>query len=196
MQTFSPQRIDQTVRDVTTPWLSASECQNQLNLFDDNSQYEMLQNLELATRMAIEDYLGMAIFAQTVKAYYSANVSGTQIALSLPPASVQSTVSTVEFYDLTNTLTTLAGGNYFYDATAFKVVATLPTNINTGVVSPVVVTYSQAANTMAKYPVIKQAGLLLLTHLYNNRSETVTGGMNKIPNGLDALLRPYKPLVM
>jgi hypothetical protein len=49
---------------------------------------------------------------------------------------------------------------------------------------------------MAKYPVIKQAGLLLLTHLYNNRSDTVTGSLNKIPYGIDALLRPYKPLVM
>jgi len=36
----------------------------------------------------------------------------------------------------------------------------------------------------------------LFTHLYNNRSETTSGGLQRIPLGVDALLRPYKPLVM
>ena len=62
--------------------------------------------------------------------------------------------------------------------------------------SPLIVEYTQNANFLQAYPVIKQAGLLLLTHLYNNRSETTSGGLQRIPIGIDALLRPYKPLVM
>jgi hypothetical protein len=37
---------------------------------------------------------------------------------------------------------------------------------------------------------------LLLTHLYNNRAETTLSKLQNIPYGVDALLRPYKPLVM
>jgi hypothetical protein len=44
--------------------------------------------------------------------------------------------------------------------------------------------------------VIQQAGLLLLTHLYNNRSNTFNGKLDEIPFGVAQLLRPYKPLVM
>ena len=58
------------------------------------------------------------------------------------------------------------------------------------------VQYTLGASPLAQYPVIKQAGLLLLTHLYNNRSDTIAGALNKIPYGVDQLLRPYKPLVL
>jgi hypothetical protein len=44
--------------------------------------------------------------------------------------------------------------------------------------------------------VIKQAGLMMLTHLYNNRSTTSEASLKEIPLGVAALLRPYKPLVM
>ena len=57
------------------------------------------------------------------------------------------------------------------------------------------VTYTTNASPLAQYPVIQQAGLLMLTHLYNNRSDTVMGNMTKIPFGVEQLLRPYKPLV-
>jgi hypothetical protein len=44
--------------------------------------------------------------------------------------------------------------------------------------------------------VIKQAALLLYTHLYNNRSNTTAVNLRDIPFGFNQLLRPYKPLVM
>jgi len=62
--------------------------------------------------------------------------------------------------------------------------------------SPVVCEYTVEASPLAAYPVIKQAGLLLLTHLYNNRSNSTEGMLRDIPFGVTALLRPYKPLVM
>ena len=62
--------------------------------------------------------------------------------------------------------------------------------------NPIIVTYQTNSSPYAQYPVIKQAGLLLLTHLYNNRSNTTEGILHEIPYGVAALLRPYKPLVM
>jgi hypothetical protein len=62
--------------------------------------------------------------------------------------------------------------------------------------APIVIDYSTVASPLASYPVIKQAGLLLLTHLYNNRSDTTETKLKTIPFGIEALLRPYKPLIM
>jgi hypothetical protein len=56
-------QFEQVGRDVTTPWLTLDQITNQLNLFDDESQDTYLTGLEVAVRMAIEDFLGMAIFA-------------------------------------------------------------------------------------------------------------------------------------
>ena len=62
--------------------------------------------------------------------------------------------------------------------------------------NPIVITWKTNANPIAQYPVIKQAGLLLFTHLYNNRSNSVERALSEIPYGVDMLLRPYKTLVM
>ena len=62
--------------------------------------------------------------------------------------------------------------------------------------NPIVCTYTTNSSPLAQYPVIQQAGLLLLTHLYNNRSNTFNGKLDEIPFGVAQLLRPYKPLVM
>ena len=58
------------------------------------------------------------------------------------------------------------------------------------------VTYTTNANFYAQYPNIKLAGLLLFTHLYNNRSDTTKDSLKNLPFGVAQLLRPYKPLVM
>ncbi len=74
----------------------------------------------------------------------------------------------------------------------------LPNTLNQQVANPVVVTYTQNRSPIANYPVVKQAGLLLFTHLYNNRSTVgdTVGIKAEIPFGTQALLRPYKTLVM
>jgi hypothetical protein len=62
--------------------------------------------------------------------------------------------------------------------------------------NPIVITWQTNSSPLGEYPVIKQAGLLLLTHLYNNRSNTIAGGLSDIPFGVAQLLRLYKPLVL
>ena len=204
---FSYEKIEQVKRDIQTEWLTLDEITQQLNLFQDESQDTYLQSLELATRFAIEDYLGMSIFPITWKVYYGATngMTGTQSAFDLPEVSQanQNTagvvINSVSYYSGGNppVLMTLDKTLYFYDPTGNKVlVSSIPNNISEWMTNPVVIQYTTNASPLAQYPVIKQAGLLLLTHLYNNRSNSFQGSLNNIPFGVDQLLRAYKPLVM
>jgi hypothetical protein len=204
---YSYEKVEQTARDLSTAWLTLGEITQQLNLFDDESQDTYLSSLELAVRMAVEDFLGMSIFPITYKAYYGAtNTTGTQMCLDLPAVSQNNqgttgvVINSVAYYN-GNTppvLTTIPSTDYFYDPSGNKVIVSqgLPNSVNTVMTSPIVVTYQTNSSPYAQYPVIKQAGLLLLTHLYNNRSNTTEGILHEIPFGVAALLRPYKPLVM
>lgn len=200
---FSYEKVIQLDRDITTSWLTLDEITQQLNLFQDESQDSFLVNLEVATRMAIEDYLGMSIFPITWRVYYgNSSVISTQVFLDLPEITQGDngvTIDAVSYYnDATPpVLTNLSRSSYFYDPTGNKVVVTsFPSDINVYMTNPLVVTYTTGANFYAQYPNIKQAGLLLLTHLYNNRSNTTIETLKTLPYGVDQLLRPYKPLVM
>lgn len=200
---FSYEKVIQLDRDITTGWLTLDEITQQLNLFQDESQDGFLTNLEVATRMAIEDYLGMSIFPITWRAYYgNSSTLSTQVFLDLPEVTQGDggvTIDAVSYYNEANppVLIDLASTSYFYDPTGNKVVVTsFPSDINVFMSNPLVVTYTTGANFYAQYPNIKQAGLLLLTHLYNNRSNTTVETLKTLPYGVDQLLRPYKPLVM
>lgn len=204
---FNYAKTEQISRDIATPWLSLDEITNQLNLFGDESQDTYLQGLEVATRMAIEDYLGLAVMPTSYRVWYdSASLNGTPLTLDLPevsqnfnPSQPGVVINAVKYWNDNNPpqLITVAADQYYYDPSGNKVViATLPTNLNSSMTSPVYCEYTAVANVIATYPVIKLAGLLLLTHLYNNRSDTTGPIQHNIPWGVQVLLRPYKPLVM
>lgn len=204
---FNYAKVEQTNRDVSTNWLTANEITEHLNLFDDESQDSYLLSLELAVRMAIEDYLGMPIFATSYKVYYGGeSLASAPASLDLPEVSQGSqvtpqavTINSVAYWNdsTPSVLTVIDPSQYYYDNSGNKiVVAGLPTDINTAMTAPIVVQYTLAANPLATYPVIKQAGLLLLTHLYNNRANATETKLKDIPFGVTTLLRPYKPLVM
>jgi len=109
------------------------------------------------------------------------------------------TISNVSYYD-SNTppvLTVVDPENYLYDVTGNRVVVTgIPTQVSSILTNPIQVTWVVNTSYYAQYPNIKQAGLLLLTHLYNNRSNTTIENLKDLPFGVAQLLRPYKPLVM
>lgn len=199
---FNYEKIEQVSRDLATSWLTLDEITNQLNLFEDESQDPYLQGLELAVRMHIEDYLGMPIFPITYRVYYGVSSQyNMPLNLDLPEVSQGGlTVNSVKYYngDTPSVLVTLSASDYYYDVTGNKVILNkgVPSNVSTNRTSPIVVEYTVQPSIIAQYPVIKQAGLLLLTHLYNNRSDTTSSMLFKIPFGVEVLLRPYKPLVM
>ena len=204
---FNYAKTEQINRDIATPWLTLEEITNQLNLFGDDSQNTYLSSLELAVRMAIEDFLGLSITSTSYRVWYNAaSLYGTPLTLDLPAVSQNQdpelsgvTVDAVKYWDDNNPpeLHTLAVDQYYYDNSGNKIVlANLPTNLNSSMTSPVYCEYTTAPNPIGNYPVVKQAGLLLFTHLYNNRSETTGPIQHNIPWGVQVLLRPYKPLVM
>jgi len=205
---FNYDKVEQINRALTTGWLSLEEITQQLNLFGDESQDSYLEGLELAVRMHIEDYLGMPIFPISYRVYYGvSSIYASPVCLDLPQVSYRDSnntgsvvINSVKYYNNANpvALITLASTNYSYDPTGNKLILPngTPQEINMNVTSPIVVEYTVNPNFLQAYPVIKQAALLLLTHLYNNRAETTLTKLQNIPYGVDALLRPYKPLVM
>lgn len=205
---FNYDKFEQINRALTTGWLTLEEITQQLNLFGDESQDTYLEGLELAVRMHIEDYLGMPIFPVSYRVYYGiSSIYASPVCLDLPQVSYTDSansgsvvINSVKYYNNANpvTITTLASTNYSYDPTGNKIILPggMPSNVNTVITSPLVVEYTVNPNFLQAYPVVKQAALLLLTHLYNNRSETTLSKLQNIPYGVDALLRPYKPLVM
>jgi hypothetical protein len=204
---FNYVKVEQIDRDSVTAWLTLDEITQQLNLFQDESQDTYLSSLELATRQAIEDYLGMSIFPVSYRVWYgSESLVASPISLDLPevsqnfyPNQAAVTIDSVGFWNdaFPPVFVTLANTNYYYDASGNKVIVNnLPTDVNTVMTAPIVVDYTTVSNPLSAYPVIKQAGLLLLTHLYNNRSNSTEVQLKDIPFGVTTLLRSYKPLVM
>lgn len=198
-------KFEQVGRDVATPWLTLEQITQQLNLFDDESQDSYLTGLEVAVRMAIEDFLGMAIFATQWRVYYTNfGLYNTAVYLDLPETTPRNgttagvTINLIEVYGNSNIVPDVVDPTgYSYDPTGNRVILNSVINeVSQEIANPIVVTYTQNASVMANYPVIQQAGLLLLTHLYNNRSDTTETQLKQIPFGVQALLRPYKPLVM
>jgi hypothetical protein len=199
---FNYVKIEQVARDYVTQWLTLDEITQQLNLFQDESQDSYLSSLEVATRFAIEDYLGMAVFPTQYRVYYAnPGLSSAAIYLDLPEVSQGrngAVINSVGLWtDLPPVLTFLPTNTYWYDSTGNRVIIqSLPNTVNQYNANPLEVLYTIPSNPIMQYPVIKQAGLLLLTHLYNNRSNTTEVALKSIPFGVDALLRSYKPLVM
>jgi hypothetical protein len=166
-----------------------------------------LSALELATRQAIEDYLGMSIFPVSYRVFYgSESLVASPISLDLPevsqnfyPSQPGVSIDTVGYWNdaFPPVFTALTSSSYYYDPSGNKVIVNnLPTNINTVMTAPINVLYTTVSNPLSAYPVIKQAGLLLLTHLYNNRANATETRLKDIPFGVTTLLRSYKPLVM
>ena len=204
---FNYVKFEQIDRDSVTPWLTLDEITQQLNLFQDESQDTYLSSLELATRQAIEDYLGMSIFPVSYRVWYGTeSLVASPISFDLPevsqnfyPNQAAVTIDSVGFWNdaFPPVFITLANTNYYYDASGNKVIVNnLPTDVNTVMTAPIVVDYTTVSNPLSAYPVIKQAGLLLLTHLYNNRANATETKLKDIPFGVTTLLRPYKPLIM
>jgi hypothetical protein len=204
---FNYEKVEQINRDNVTAWLTLEQLTQQINLYDDESQDAYVQSLELATRQAIEDFLGLSIFPVSYRVWYNASsLYGTPLTLDLPevsqniaPSLEGVTINAVKYWTqaAVPVLNTVNPSQYYYDPSGNKVVlASLPSNLNVAMTSPVFCEYTTTANPIAAYPVIKQAGLLLFVHLYNNRSNTTEISLKEIPFGVATLLRPYKPLVM
>ena len=187
-------------RDSTTEWLTDAEMLNQLNMFGDTSQITLLKQYDLAVRSHIENYLGAAIFEQSWTAWYgSGSDDASPMYLDIPttprPAASALTVNNVKAYS-TSGLVTIDPSGYSYDLTGNCVILTTLPSLNRTIANPIQVSFTVSQSPVVSDPVVLQAGLMLLTHFYNNRSAFTDKQQYAVPMGFDTLLRPYKPLVM
>lgn len=193
---FNYQKVAVIDRDVVTPWLTLAELRQQINLFDDTSQDTFLRGLETAVRRHIENYLGVDFIASTYQAFYSADSIFSPAVFDIPVAG-DIKIDYLGYWNLDNVLTTVDSSKYYFDETGNKVIAsTIPDNISNDRTNPIIIQYTTIPSNCMDDPVVIQAGLLLFTHLYNNRSNTTESNLRNIPFGFDTLLRSAKPLVM
>lgn len=197
-------KLINTSRDTTSEWIPLDELRDQLNIYGDTSQDAYIQQLELAARFYIEDYLGKPIFQQTYTLYYSNNVIvQPTVQLDVPQSDTHTlTITEVGFYNQTTPVPDveiLDPSAYYLDPTGSKIVLTsIASEISTTITNPVYAKIRIEEDVVSTYPTVIHAGKLLVVHLYNNRDtigDTV-GEKAEIPFGIKTLLRPYKDLVM
>ena len=197
-QPFNWYSIKETQRDLANEWLPLTTIRAHLNLYGDTSQDTLLEQYELAARQYIEDYLGKSIFSKSYQANYGLIVFQDPItALDIPNAYDNVSIDNVQFWDENGMQQTLTTSQYLFDDVGAKVVIkSFGTTIDPNRTAPISVQFTVDANAIANYATVEQAGLLLITHFYNNRSMTGEKVMTQIPYGFETLLRPYREIVM
>jgi uncharacterized phiE125 gp8 family phage protein len=109
------------------------------------------------------------------------------------------TVSSIKYYDITNTAATMASGDYYVDDVSQPARIVLADGkswpnpspslrtVNAGVVR-FDVGYTDAPGAL------KQAMMMLIAHWYQNREQVVTGmsQVASVPYGFDELIAPYR----
>ena len=197
-QPFNWYSLKELERDLTTEWLDLAIVRAHLNLYDDTSQDDLLTEYELATRQYIEDYLGKSIFARGYQTNYGLNVFQDPVtALDIPNAYQNVTISQVAFWDENGANQIVPTANFLYDDVGAKVVIqSFGTSVDPNRTAPISVQFTVDVNPIATYATVKQAGLLLITHFYNNRSMTAEKTMTQVPFAFDTLLRPYREIVL
>ena len=197
-QPFNWYSLRELERDLTSEWLDLAIVRAHLNLYDDTSQDDLLTEYELATRQYIEDYLGKSIFSKGYQTNYGLNVFQDPItALDLPNAYQNVTISQVAFWNQNGTQQIVPTSGFTYDDIGAKVVIqSFGTSVDPNRTAPISVQFTVDENPIATYATVKQAGLLLITHFYNNRSMTSEKSMSQIPFAFDTLLRPYREIVL
>lgn len=152
----------------------------------------LISALIQAAREHVEAATGRALVTQTLEATWDA----WDAALTLPRAPVQS-VSSVTYVDAAGATQTLAGASYRL-APAGLVWAVTPAYgeewpaarpVPGAIAVRFVAGYGLAAAVPAP---LRQAMLLLVSHLYENRNAATERAMTEMPFAVSALVAPYR----
>lgn len=156
---------------------------------DGTSEDEYIATLITAARQWVERYTSRGLITQTIKEYYDRFPPvGERLTLTV---GVVASVTTVKYY-LSTTLTDWTDINYIVDNTgdqaniseALNIIWPIP-DYRANAVEIVYVVGSTAPDVPAA---IKQAILLLVGSMYENREDTV----RKVPGTIEFLLNPYR----
>jgi uncharacterized phiE125 gp8 family phage protein len=197
-QPFNWYSLQELERNLTTEWLDLETIRAHLNLYSDTSQDALLEQYELATRQYIEDYLGKSIFSKSYQTNYGLGVFQDPVtALDIPNAYSNVTINLVNYWDENGVNQMVPMGKFTFDDIGAKVIIqSFGTSVDPNRTAPISVQFTVDSNPIATYATVKQAGLLLLAHFYNNRSMTSEKAQTQLPFAFDTLLRPYREIVM
>ncbi|MFA7281788.1 MAG: head-tail connector protein [Sterolibacterium sp.] len=176
--------------------ITLEEAQNHIRVSADiTSDDSLIEALITSARMFAENHTNRVCLTQTWELVLDAFPVGI---LELPKAPLQS-VSSITYIDSNGAQQTLAASAYKVDAVtnpgriapAYGTVWPVTRNEANAVTITFIAGYGdQAANVPAP---IRQAMLLMIAHLYDNRAAVEVGGdFYKLPLGVEALLAQYR----
>lgn len=184
-----------TYRLVTAPStepLTYAEAKAYLRLNDDSEQ-TFVTSLIVVARQLVEDQIWRPLISQVMSMNFDKSELTTQV-YNINKSPLIS-VDSVTYYDLNNTLQTLAATQYesdIYGNPARFRIKTMPQVYDR--MNALQVTFTCGYANAASVPTpIKQAMYMIIGHYYENRQDVVTGTqVNEIPMASKYLLEPYR----
>jgi uncharacterized phiE125 gp8 family phage protein len=152
---------------------------------------DLVTILITAAREWCEQYTRLALAEQTITAVADEFPIG-RIYLPLSPARE---ITSIQYYNSDNTLTTWPDTSYEYDefddSVSFIAGQAYPNSYSRN--NAVKIVYSAGYNEDFPLPMpIYQAMLLIIGHLYKNREEVDLNNLQNLPMGVTTLLQPYR----
>lgn len=176
--------------------VASAACEFGVSIIKDAStsvENDLLNALITTARQYAEGFQRKAFVTQTWELWLDAFPNKDYIKIPLPP--LQS-VTSVKYYDTSDTEATFSSGDYFVDTksepgrVALNYGETWPTTAlrpANGVCVTFVAGYGDAASDVPKK--VKQAMLLLIGHLYEHRESVIIGTIvAEVPMAVEALL--------
>ena len=177
--------------------ISTAEAKTHLReTLSDATNDAYIDTLVATARKHVEKVTGQAMITQTIKLYLDRfPASDRPILLPRGPAA---SITSVQYIDTDGTTQTLSSSNYALDSKSYPARLYLAYNETYPSTRPIenAVTITFTAGYGASGSDVDadllHAMKLLITHWYDNRESATSVLMNKIPNGVDALLSDYK----
>lgn len=189
--------VQEKVLDRPIPsYLPVADARNQVNLFGDTSQDDYLEGLCGVAQEIVEDYIGQYLETVSTQCNY---LRFNQTGMAIPQPNISNLV--VKYWDEHDILQTLSPSVYLVDTTVNPILLrtrnaqAFPAALSAVRTAPVQITYDSilyGADQDMNVERIRQAMLLMVTHWYNNRSDTDMANRKEIPYGFLRLLNKYR----
>lgn len=186
--------LEESVGPTTEP-VTLDEARLHLKLGDDDTTDEdaLILALIKTARGWVENYCRRSFIGRT----YVMRLDGFPVEIKLPRGPVRA-VSSVKYYDFGGTLSTMSSSSYQTDIYSLPARvclvhgATWP-QVQVGKINAVEVTYTAGPALLNQVPKeAKQAILLILAHLFQNRELASAEQMYEIPFAVKTLLAPLE----
>lgn len=190
LSTYKQRRGLKRTVDAASEPVTLTEAKSHLRV-DHSDDDTYITGLITAARNIAENYTNSSFFTQT----WVATMEWFTEVIELRRGPVQS-VSSLKYYDSSNTLQTFDASGYFVDTNQDIPTIEADNNWPSALydrIDAIQVTYVTGYATVGAIPqAIKHAILMIIGHLYENRQDVVVGSqVNQMPQASRTLLNPY-----